>query len=99
MLQVDLLDAPDEHLRLLFEGFRLQVRYDRRDNHANVQVTIVDDPSTVSAPTSCRSSRRPPRSGGRLAPTATVPMLLAPPGGAGPVLRRVIRFTRRVPLA
>jgi site-specific DNA recombinase len=43
VLDIDLLDAPDEHLRALFEGFRLEVRYDRRDNHAVVRVTLADD--------------------------------------------------------
>ncbi|MHB8296094.1 MAG: recombinase zinc beta ribbon domain-containing protein [Acidimicrobiales bacterium] len=42
-LNISLLDAPEEHLRLLFEGFRLQVRYDTHNHHANVEVTIVDD--------------------------------------------------------
>lgn len=43
VLDVDLIDAPDEHLRMLFEAFRLQVRNDKLDHHAAVRVTIANE--------------------------------------------------------
>ena len=43
LLDADLLSAPDDKLRAIFEAFRLVVRYDKRHHHATVQVTIVGD--------------------------------------------------------
>jgi site-specific DNA recombinase len=43
VLGADLLDAPAEQLRHLFEAFRLVVRYNKPDHRALVQVTLTDD--------------------------------------------------------
>jgi site-specific DNA recombinase len=43
VLDVDLIDAPDEYLRPLFEAFRLEIRYDKTRHHATVRVAISDD--------------------------------------------------------
>ena len=40
LLDADLLSAPDDKLRVIFEAFRLVVRYDQPGHHATVQVTI-----------------------------------------------------------
>ncbi|MGH9128597.1 MAG: hypothetical protein ACRDY2_06450 [Acidimicrobiales bacterium] len=42
-LDIDLLDAPHHILRMLFESFRLEVRYHKPDHHALARATIADD--------------------------------------------------------
>lgn len=60
LLDRDLLDAPHDKLRGLFEAFRLVVRYDKRHHHATVQVTIAGDTAEqVGAAPSCDNEQRP----------------------------------------
>ncbi len=65
LLDADLLDAPHDKLRALFEAFRLVVRYDKRHHHATVQVTIAGDTAehldanVVRVAPSCDNEQRP----------------------------------------
>jgi site-specific DNA recombinase len=43
ILDIDLLDAPDEQLRHLFEAFRLVIHYHRARHEAVIRVTLTDD--------------------------------------------------------
>lgn len=81
VLAVDLLDAPHDHLRALFEAFRLVVRYDRRAHHATIQVTIVEDAmdhlSAAALPVAADTDHR--REPGKH-PVASVSLLGSAPG-------------------
>ena len=65
LLDADLLSAPDDKLRVIFEAFRLVVRYDKRHHNATVQVTIAGDTAehldanVVRVAPSCDNEQRP----------------------------------------
>ncbi|MHB1987278.1 MAG: hypothetical protein ACYCSF_04735 [Acidimicrobiales bacterium] len=77
--------APQGELRALFDSLQLDVVYQPADSALDVAATLYDLGSETAQSAAPRS--------------AEDWLGLAPPGGAGPVLRRVVRLSRRLELA
>jgi site-specific DNA recombinase len=86
LLDIDLLNVPDDILRRLFEAFRLVIRYDRPEHHAVVQATIADGTADHLDSTVVPLVHRQYHEPEAPEPRPMVPIWVVPPTGFEPVL-------------